>query len=59
MTNPFDTASGEVSGTAVHTSDTANMEESTEHTSRIDLTTDEEGAQCTMESKVNPTAIKK
>ena len=43
MTNPFDTSSGEVSGTALRSLDTANMEESTEHTGRIDLTSEEEG----------------
>ena len=43
MTNPFDISSGEVSGTALRSLDTANMEESTERTGRIDLTSDEEG----------------
>ena len=42
MINPFNTASGEVSGATVHSLDTASMEETTEHTGRTNLTTVEE-----------------
>ena len=45
MANPFNTASVEVSGATVHSLDAGNMEETTEHTGRTDLTTVEEGAQ--------------
>ena len=59
MINPFDTASGEVNGTAVHSLDTANMEERTEHAGRTDLKTVEKGAQYILESKINSNAIEK
>lgn len=43
VTNPFGTSICEVSGTAVRSTDIANMEESAEHTGRIDLTSHGEG----------------